>query len=127
MRKALLLVAALLGGCAAVPRDRLVFIRTDGQSIRGDMALEQQARIDATICKGQTQQSALGMPIVYTDPSLAGALDAAVVNGQRTGALSDVAKGCMAQKGYIQVPESEMDERIAEYKKTSSARKKLAQ
>ena len=128
MRFPLLLIALfLISGCATVPQEKLVFIRTDGQQIRGNAALEQQGEIDKTVCVGQTQQSALGMPIVYTGGGLAGALEAGAISGQRQASLTDVAKGCMAQKGYVQVPESEMNERLSEYQKTAAQRKKLAQ
>ena len=122
-----LAVGWLLSSCASVPQDRLVFIRTDGQPIRGNAALAQQAEIDATVCTGQTQQSALGAPIVYEPNNVAGVLDGAIVSGQRQGALGDVARGCMAQKGYLQVRESEMDQKLAEFRQTASARKKIAQ
>lgn len=116
-----------LGGCATAPQDPLVFIRTDGQQIRGNAALSQQAQVDATICAGQTQQSAVGMPIVYTGGGLAGAIEGAAINGQRQGALGDVARGCMAQKGYLQVHESQMDEQLVEFRRTAATRRKLAQ
>ena len=128
MEKSILLgFLVVLAGCATVPQDPLIFIRTDGQEIRGNTALTQQAQVDSTICAGQTQQSAVGMPIVYTGTGLAGALEGAAVNSQRQSALGDVARGCMAQKGYIQVHESQKDEQLAEFRKTAGARKKLAQ
>ena len=120
-------LAGFLAGCATAPQDPLVFIRTDGQEIRGNAALTQQAQVDSTICAGQTQQSAVGMPIIYTGTGLAGALEGAAVNSQRQSALGDVARGCMAQKGYIQVHESQKDEQLDELRKTASVRKKLAQ
>ena len=120
-------IAIAISSCATVPEEKLIFIRTDGQQIRGNAALEQQGQIDKTICLGQTQQSALGMPVVYTGGGLAGALDAAAIQGQRQASLTDVAKGCMAQKGYVQVRESDAPERLAEYQKTAAQRKKLTQ
>lgn len=128
MRKftVLSVLCLVTGACASAPAEQLVFIRTDGQSTAGNPALEQQGLIDRTICAGQTQQSAIGAPIVYYQ-GIGGAIDAAVIQGQRQGALSDVARGCMAQKGYIQVPISQAPDTLASLQKTAKEREKLRQ
>lgn len=116
----------MTSACASTPPEQLVFIRTDGQTTAGNEALEQQGLIDRTICQGQTQQSAVGAPIVYYQ-GVGGAIDAAIIQNQRQGALSEVAKGCMAQKGYIQVPVSQAPDMLASFQKTAKERQKLKQ
>ena len=64
-------------------------------------------------------------PIYYQ--GLSGAIDASAIEGQRMAALTDVAKGCMAQKGYIQVAELQMDDALAAFRKTAKEREKLKQ
>ena len=90
----------------------MVWVRIDGQSVRDNPTLEQQFVLDGTICKGETQKSAVGMaPIYYR--GIAGAINAGIIESQRQDALVDVAKGCMAEKGYIYVTEQEGEARIA--------------
>jgi hypothetical protein len=49
------------------------------------------------------------------------------VESQRQAQLTDVGFGCMAQRGYILVPESQAAEKLAELRKTAAQRKKLAE
>jgi hypothetical protein len=107
-------VALALAGCqtAAQQEPKMVWVRIDGQSVRDNPTLEQQFVLDGTICKGETQKSAVGMaPIYYR--GIAGAINASIIESQRQDALVDVAKGCMAEKGYIYVTEQEGEARIA--------------
>jgi hypothetical protein len=103
-----------LAGCqtASQQQPKQVWVRADGQSIRGNPRLEQQGQIDLTICKGETQKAAVGMaPIYYS--GIAGAVNAAMIEQQRGSALKDVAIGCMAEKGYILSTEEEAEARRA--------------
>ena len=92
------------------PPDPPLWLRIDGQRLRDNPALQQQFEIDKTICLGQMQQSAVGMAPIYYQ-GLGGAISAGIIESQRNAALTDVAKGCMAQHGYIQVPASQAEAR----------------
>ena len=95
---ALVGVTLALGGCQTVG-PKYIWERYDGKRISGNKMLMQKFEIDSTICKGHTQQSASGMaPIYYR--GLGGAIGAAMIEQQRQGMLEDVAKGCMAERGY---------------------------
>jgi hypothetical protein len=87
-----------------------VFVRADGQSIRGNPRLEQQAELDKAVCIGETQKAAVGMPPIYYQ-GLAGAINAGIIEGQRQNALMDVAIGCLASKGYILSTQEEAEAR----------------
>ena len=64
----------------------------------GNPAYTQQFEIDRTICLGEMQK-ANASGVVVTSGGFAGVVAAQ----QRSDALGDVAKGCMAQKGYLLV------------------------
>jgi hypothetical protein len=117
----------VMAGCQSTPQDPEVWVRLDGQRITGSPILEQQSEVDKAICAGQTQQAAVGMAPVYYS-GLAGAISAAAISNQRSAALTDVAKGCMAQRGYMRVPLSQAEEARARFaanaKKTGSVNRK---
>ncbi|MBB3289914.1 MULTISPECIES: hypothetical protein [unclassified Rhizobium] len=98
---------ALTACQTASPQDDTVYVRTDGISQVGRPDLQQQFQIDSTVCIGEAQKAAVGAPIVYSNGSLLSEISAASVNQQKSNALNDVVKGCMAQKGYILVKKSE--------------------
>lgn len=98
----------VLTSCAVKPEVKMVNIRTDGQSIRGNPALTQQFEIDKAICEGEVSKANLGGTQLCR-----GIVDCAVQSEQRGQGLTVVGRGCMAQRGYIYVPEPEMDERLA--------------
>jgi hypothetical protein len=92
-----------------------VWIRTDGQRINGNMALEQQARIDIQVCEGRTSQAAAMAP--------------AAVNGfdsyNRSYSLARAANGCMYEKGYALVQRDKKEEQIEAFAVTNAERQKL--
>ena len=100
--------ALVLASCAVKPEVKMVNIRTDGQSIRGNPALIQQFEIDKSICEGEMSKANLG-----GTQFCRGIIDCAVQSEQRGQGVTVVGRGCMAQRGYILVPETEMDERLA--------------
>ena len=109
-----LLSGVFLTGCATPPPpDPPIWLRLDGKSSRSDPVLAQQFETDRTICLGQAQQSAVGAPIIYYS-GLAGAINASMIQQGRQSALLDVAKGCMAQRGYVLVPTSQAEAKLAE-------------
>jgi len=121
-------VAALalgLDGCAAAPPpDPMVLIRTDGQKIGGNLSLEQQLKIDTTVCEGSAAQSQSNMQPIYTNGSLGSEIGASIIRSQRDDTLMSVAKGCFAQKGYVLVPRSQVEIQSAEFAKTAKLRQK---
>jgi hypothetical protein len=109
MRTISLVLAALcLVGCAEQPKQ--VFIRTDGQAIRNNAVLTHQFEIDKTICAGDTQKANMS-----GTQFCRGAMECAMADIARGEQMKDVAKGCMAQKGYVMVLETESDAKIAEF------------
>jgi pectin methylesterase-like acyl-CoA thioesterase len=103
---AIIVGASALAGCQTVPQEQYIWVRTDGQRGAGNPALQQQYQIDRTICFGEVQKSAAGAPVIYYQ-GLAGAIDAAIIQNQHQQAYLDIMKGCMAQKGYVLVPQSQ--------------------
>lgn len=127
MRFALPLCMLTMTGCATQPPpDPPLWTRTDGQKITGNLALEQQIQIDVTVCKGQTQQAASGMQPIYREKGIVGAVEAGLARRQQSDMLDDVAKGCMAQKGYVLLPTSQAEARRLEFAKTAKLRKESA-
>src|SRR5450759_1720518 len=79
-----LLASATFAGCAyklSQPQPKMVWLRLDGQRGAGNPVLTQQFE---TICLGKVQQE-----------------------NERSQSVDAVAKACMAEKGYIQVPEDQ--------------------
>jgi len=107
-RVAMVAVVCLLAGCQTTTQTTNathVWARTDGQIITGNPALTAQFDLDRTICEGEMQKAAVGMePIYYR--GLLGALSAQVILDQRAAGLLAIAKGCMAQRGYVLVAKS---------------------
>lgn len=124
--KSLILAAGVLtlalAGCQTTAQQpRKAFVRADGQSIRGNPRLEQQAELDKTICIGETQKAAVGMAPIYYQ-GIAGAINAGIIEGQRQNALMDVAIGCLASKGYILSTEEEAERRYIASRTRSTRR-----
>jgi hypothetical protein len=110
---AMVLAVVALGGvldlCSCAPQVKSVWLRTDGQHIASNPVLLQQAQVDLTVCQGEMQKANLS-GVTFTGGGLAGLAAAA----QRNNAAADVAKGCMAQHGYILVPEDQAEAKSAE-------------
>jgi uncharacterized lipoprotein YajG len=100
-------LCALLGGCAAAPK--MAWVRTDGQPIRENPVLLQQAELDRTICTGERSKAALS-GVTFTGGGIAGAVAAQ----QRTVGADQVGQGCMAEKGYVLVQEDQVEAKRAE-------------
>ncbi|GLR91293.1 hypothetical protein [Bradyrhizobium iriomotense] len=119
-------LCAALGGCAAAPK--MGWIRVDGQSARENPVLQTQFEVDSTACLGERNKAALS-GVTVASGGLAGAIAAA----DRSNAADTVARGCMAEKGYLLVREDEADAkraelaRIAEMKKQQEAAAVAAQ
>lgn len=112
MRFVLLGACALaLGSCAAKPQVEMVNIRTDGQEIRGNPALQAQFEIDKSICEGEMSKANMGGAQFCR-----GIVDCAVQGQQRSDGMQVVGKGCMAERGYVRVPEDEREARMAAFR-----------
>ena len=94
------LVIAIILACVAsacVPRTAMRFDRYDGRSDAGAVAQFQQ---DDAICKGEAAKAqAMAAPIPM-GRSLADAMEAGMLEGQRNQALRQIMVGCMAARGY---------------------------
>lgn len=100
----------LVAGCAS-DAPPSVWVRTDGQRIGGNSALEQKVDIDKTICNGEMQKAGLSGQQQFGGSLLS----QAIVENQRGERLDGVAKGCMAEKGYVSVPITEAQARSDAY------------
>jgi hypothetical protein len=96
---AALLVGISLTGCAT----KSVYLLADGRAPGSDPVLNQQFEMDRTVCQGDMQKANLS-GVTFTGGGLAGAAAAA----QRGQAAGQVAQGCMAEKGYVLVPEDQV-------------------
>jgi len=96
-------------GCAQQPTT--IWLRTDGQSIRGNPVLAQAYETDGAICRGETQKANLSGVAVH-----GGGFAGLAVQMERDNAARDVMRGCMAQRGYMLVDEREAEARSAEFR-----------
>jgi hypothetical protein len=82
----LVVLLVALSGCAS---EQTRAIRLDGQTIKGNPALERQLEVDNTICQGEVAKA----DSVSTAPA-----------ARRFQAGADIFAGCMAQRGYVAAP-----------------------
>ncbi|HML06612.1 MAG TPA: hypothetical protein VK430_00590 [Xanthobacteraceae bacterium] len=82
----------------------MVWVRTDGKNAAADPVLAQQFQIDKTICLGEREKADLS-GVTVSQGGIAGIVAAQ----NRANAADAVAKGCMAEKGYVQVPEDQAE------------------
>jgi hypothetical protein len=91
----------VLAGCAS-PQ---VWLLADGRLPSRDPVLNQQLEMDKTVCRGRAQ--AANVSGVMVNNSLAGAV-------ARANAVGQVGEGCMAEKGYVLVPEDQVPQKSEE-------------
>lgn len=94
------LVTTIMLACiasACVPRTAMRFDRYDGRSDAGAVA---QFRQDDAICKGEAAKAQAMAAPIYMGRSLADAMEAGMLEGQRNQALRQIMVGCMAGRGY---------------------------
>ncbi|KRE11267.1 hypothetical protein ASE63_20125 [Bosea sp. Root381] len=82
---------------ACTTRSVMNFNRFDG---RTDQAAAAQFQQDDAICKGEVAKAQAMAAPIYMGHSLADAMEAGMLEGQRTNALRQIMVGCMAQRGY---------------------------
>ncbi|MGY3622002.1 hypothetical protein [Bradyrhizobium sp. USDA 10063] len=100
----ILIVVAL---CAAAPK--MLWVRADGQRANGNPALITQFELDSNSCLGEHNKAALSGVMVS-----GGGLAGVAAEIKRSNAADTVARGCMAEKGYLQVPEDQAAAKQAE-------------
>jgi hypothetical protein len=92
----------------------MVWIRTDGQRITENPAFAQKFEVDKTVCEGEMQKANL------SGAQFCRGLADCIIQGQQRGsAVGIVGKGCMADRGYVLVPEDEAPSRLAEFRAAS--------
>ena len=103
-----ILLAVSIGGCAS---PQMAWIRLDGVRGNGDPVLTQQFELDKTTCLGEIPRanSSGGSAVAAADLSVT---------------VSEVARACMADKGYVLVRENEADAKAAELRATAAEKKR---
>jgi hypothetical protein len=100
-------LCAALGGCATAPK--MLWLRADGQSVRENPVLKTQFELDGTSCVGERNKANLS-GVTFTGGGVAGI----VASQNRSDAADTVQRGCMAEKGYLLVPEEQAEAKRAE-------------
>lgn len=97
------LATLLLAACASACTTRTImrFDRFDGRTDAGAVTQFQQ---DDAICKGEVARAQAVAAPIYLGRSLADAMEAGMLEGQRNAALSQIMVGCMAGRGYKMTP-----------------------
>ncbi|WP_143029470.1 hypothetical protein [Bradyrhizobium brasilense] len=104
---AILALCAGLIGCAAAPK--MLWLRADGQRASDNPVLRTQFELDGTACLGERNKANLS-GVTVTGGGLAGV----AASIERSNAADTVQRGCMAEKGYLLVPEDQADAKQAE-------------
>jgi hypothetical protein len=110
-------LCAALGGCAAAPK--MLWLRADGQRAVENPVLRTQYELDATSCLGERNKASLS-GVTFTGGGIAG-IAAGV---ERSNAADTVQRGCMAEKGYLLVPEDQAAEKQAELAAVAEEKRK---
>jgi hypothetical protein len=101
------LAAFTLAACAQQPK--VVWLRADGQRARENPVLATQYELDSTACLGERNKAALSGVTVAS-----GGFAAIAAAAERGAAADTVARGCMAEKGYLLVQEDQAEAKLAE-------------
>jgi hypothetical protein len=108
---ALLVAAGCLAGCqTAAPPEQLLWLRTDGQRMSGDPALESRARADLAFCQRQAEAAGVGNVDITQ-----GAISSAAASNPAYAASISAARACMGARGYALVPQSQAAATSAAY------------
>jgi hypothetical protein len=85
------------------------WVRVDGQRSAQNPVLAQQFEIDRTVCLGERQKASLSGVTVAS-----GGIAAVLAAQDRANSADTVARGCMAEKGYLMVPQDQAEAKLAE-------------
>ncbi len=94
----------VLAACQAVPDDPYVWVRADGKRMSSNPDLFKKRQLDLATCQGEAGKSSAAMPIVVAQPNV---YAMGLASNQRHAALSAIVIGCMAQRGYLHLPQSQ--------------------
>lgn len=97
----------LVSGCAAAPK--MLYLRADGQRVKDNPVLMTQGELDAAACLGERNKASLSGVTVAS-----GGLYGIAAAAERSAAADTVQRGCMAEKGYLLVPEDQAEQKQAE-------------
>lgn len=87
----------------------MLWVRTDGQRSAQNPVLVTQYEIDSTSCMGERSKANLS-GVTLAQGGLAGIVAAS----ERANAADSVQRGCMAEKGYLLVPEDQAEAKQAD-------------
>ncbi|HEV2575132.1 MAG TPA: hypothetical protein VGU72_25585 [Beijerinckiaceae bacterium] len=118
MKSKMIAMALAIGVAGCAPPVKSIFVRVDGQRLRDSPAIAAQFEIDRQICLGEAQKARLSGVTVA-----GGGLAGAVAEADRNNAAMDVGKGCMAEKGYVYVPEDQAAAKSEEFARIAAAQK----
>lgn len=106
MRKISIATLALLALSACTSDKGKVWLRTDGQSVHSTPELAKQFEIDGAICDGEMKKAGLS----YGSNRAEGLVPALAEDYNKAEGMLGVARGCMAQRGYLHVEASKAPE-----------------
>jgi hypothetical protein len=110
-----LALAAILAGCA---QQRFTFVRLDGKPV-SDPVLSSQFEVDRAVCAGDREKASLS-GTTFSGGGFAGMM----ARNERGQSADAVANGCMAQRGYLSVPEEQAAQKAAELAAVDAERKR---
>jgi hypothetical protein len=113
----IVVLCAALGGCAAAPN--MLWLRADGQHMRDNPIYAQQFEMDGTVCLGERSKANLS-GVTFTGGGLSGIAAAS----NRAAAADSVQRGCMAEKGYLLVPEDQAEAKLADLAAVAEEKRK---
>jgi uncharacterized lipoprotein YajG len=111
--------ALIFTSCAEPPRTAV--LRVNGDRVTGNAVLEHTYRTDYAVCMGERQKAALSGVTAYGG---SGGLAGIIASEDRSTAADQVLVGCLAQKGYVIVPEAEADAKSAQFRAIADAAKR---
>jgi len=120
MYRSILGLFAMLALCSCATQPKLVWLRTDGQMPAANVAVAQQFEIASTVCMGERAKARMSGVQLCRE-----GLDCLVQTIDRGLAADAVARGCMAQQGYLQVPEEQAAAKAAELRAAAAPARPL--
>ena len=108
MRVALSMIALLVAGCATSHKDPMQWMRSDARSIHASPELAQQFQVDTMLCNSEMHRAKMSGTVAVTGNDWTDAFD----ESGRDKEAVEFLKGCMGQRGYVLLRESEARARM---------------